>query len=33
MGTHSRYIKFLEYGNAKNYQENLESYRKQLSKS
>jgi hypothetical protein len=33
MGTHSRYIKFLEYGDAKNYQENLESYRKQLSKS
>ena len=33
MGTHSRYIKFLDYGDAKNYQENLESYRKQLSKS
>lgn len=32
MGTHSRYIKFLEYGNAKNYQENLEGYRKQLSR-
>ena len=30
MGTHSRYIKFLEYGNAKNYQANLENYRKQL---
>jgi hypothetical protein len=33
MGTHSRYIKFLDYGDAKNYQENLESFRKQLSKS
>ena len=33
MGTHSRYIKFLAYGDAKNYQENLESFRKQLSKS
>ena len=33
MGTHSRYIKFLDYGDAKNYQENLENFRKQLSKS
>jgi hypothetical protein len=32
-GTHARYIKFLDYGDAKNYQENLENFRKQLSKT
>jgi hypothetical protein len=31
MGTHSRYIKFLEYGDAEDYQKNLEAFRRQLS--
>jgi len=33
MGSHARYLKFLEYGDAQNYQINLENYRKQLAKN
>lgn len=33
MGSHARYFKFLEYGDAQNYQINLENYRKQLAKN
>ena len=33
MGSHARYLKFLEYGDAQNYQINLENFRKQLAKN
>jgi hypothetical protein len=33
IGSHARYLKFLEYGDAQNYQINLENYRKQLAKN
>lgn len=33
MGSHARYLKFLGYGDAQNYQINLENYRKQLAKN
>ncbi|HEY9269029.1 MAG TPA: hypothetical protein VIO39_06230 [Methylotenera sp.] len=32
LGTHSRYARFLEYGDAENYEEKLEEYRKALGK-
>jgi hypothetical protein len=33
MGSHARYLKFLGYGDAQNYQINLENFRKQLAKN
>jgi len=32
LGTHARYARFLEYGDAENYEEKLEEYRKALNK-
>jgi len=32
LGTHSRYARFLEYGDAENYEERLEEYRRALGK-
>ncbi len=32
LGTHSRYARFLEYGDAENYEEKLEEYRRALGK-
>ena len=32
LGTHSRYARFLEYGDAENYEEKLEEYRQALGK-
>lgn len=32
LGTHSRYVHFLDYGSAENYEEKLEEYRRALAK-
>jgi len=32
LGTHSRYSRFIDYGDAEHYQERLEEYRRALNK-